>query len=1437
MNLYKNNTLYFCILTLFLISGVKLNAQSSPGGTGLTTELWLRADKVQATIPSEGTSIKNWLDGSTNGRNFVADPDYPNITPRFTQYGLNYQPSIEFYFDEDISSANNRRRKLVSASNFPTMSTKAYYTFWVSELDAENSENYATVFAFNRGRGDNNGWSNDGVIWHETRTTNYVHQGTGKSYGISVAIRPNTTSADQVQYHDGVKGTEKMSGRLMYNETGREAIIGSSNTAYGDDFFGTIQEIIVLSANAGSTISDENLAKVNSYLAIKYGLTVAGTFNYINSSGVSVWDRSTTKNTGFQNDIFGIGYDVASGLNQKQSSSQSYKGITVFVGDDIEDLNINNNSTLLSDKDYLMFGANNGEEFSEYEHPVGFSGYQNGLVLPEETNFRMNRVLKAQATKSFTVNMRGHGRYVLVSPTDPTFAPENTRIYHVEDDGIARNVVINDGDYIGFATFETAPGGVINGLKMWLRADDTKSVTRIQGTTHNVDVWKDQSSNNNNYSFRDVSGVDEKTRPTYLTCDMRTNFNPSVSFDISDYLAIKNGPMTQDAPVDFTSFVLYYATAYASDDRLYTHGFGSSDPRSSSTRRPALGFAPGDGVGRVRNSGGAPGESSVDGTLPGFVQNSAALQMINTHKQASGGQGYAIHDFGGWQEKVLASGGFCNGFKMASGGTLGGSSITNGSFQGLISEVFYYERALTSAEQDKIRTYLGIKYAITLDADGNNPLIGYKYILSDGSTVVWDGNSAPTNSFHRNIAGLVRDDDSHLFINKSKSSGKNPTITMMVKGHTECGQGDASELVNNLSGLYWGHDGGTQETKFEPNDPEICGEMDYKTNRVWLVQKTNLDKITATIRFGTSTIFAYNSPGYQVYLLAADSKEKLMANKWDMAVPGTFIDGEQQVDFTFLNKYTYFSIGVKTLPGTCEACDFNGTQNMDFSSWTRGALSKTFNLQNDFSAKIETSIASPGEWVRNYPRASSYRSLREYRRRNAKAIMKTTISFAQTSTGDNKAAAANFDIYEIDYRSGKYDNVKVYGLCDGATILPRLNYTLGEKKSSYTIEGNVAKAKRRPTSSYTATKGRMHVNFDFAVQQVVIEHTTTGSASGLKRIGISPIEFSCPQPIPPVNEAGLSFVKQGASQIYLCQKVKYTFKIFNANCDDKFVNFTDILEDGMAWVPGSIELLSDDVKDLAVINDYGGTNTLSIKNLKVLGGSYTLIFTVDAIFTADAVAKTYENQASIDYKMIVDGIEKDGSLVSCDGLTAGTECQKTKTVALDTPNRPSPVTVAGTATSCFREGSKIKVSIELNNPNSYSIAQSFLDIGFNEDFAYIASSYASTISGTPSIDISESGLISVGNFSIPAGKSTVSFEVKAPNTLTQDVDSAGNLIFDSTGKPVWMPLNLDFEFTNDTTDICEEAILSGANGEFELEYCSSLECIISNKNVTSKVKR
>ena len=120
-------------------------------------------------------------------------------------------------------------------------------------------------------------------------------------------------------------------------------------------------------------LTEQDIAKVESYLALKYGITLER--NYLNGSGEIVWN--TGKDSIYSNNIAGIARDDQSALFQKQSTSSNQPG-QLLMGIDTVALSNSENPGQLNDKDYLVWG-DNGQANTLQPPSTSFPG----VMLPE----------------------------------------------------------------------------------------------------------------------------------------------------------------------------------------------------------------------------------------------------------------------------------------------------------------------------------------------------------------------------------------------------------------------------------------------------------------------------------------------------------------------------------------------------------------------------------------------------------------------------------------------------------------------------------------------------------------------------------------------------------------------------------------------------------------------------------------------------------------------------------------------------------------------------------------------------------------------------------------------------------------------------------------------------------------------------------------------
>lgn len=104
-------------------------------------------------------------------------------------------------------------------------------------------------------------------------------------------------------------------------------------------------------------LSNKEKNSIESYLSIKYGISLNEGQNYLNSKRDTIWNAKN--NNSFNIRVTGIGRDDFWGLNQKQSRNSLKDGLTIGFNK-IEKTNIENQAVLL-DKTFLIWG-DNGEK-------------------------------------------------------------------------------------------------------------------------------------------------------------------------------------------------------------------------------------------------------------------------------------------------------------------------------------------------------------------------------------------------------------------------------------------------------------------------------------------------------------------------------------------------------------------------------------------------------------------------------------------------------------------------------------------------------------------------------------------------------------------------------------------------------------------------------------------------------------------------------------------------------------------------------------------------------------------------------------------------------------------------------------------------------------------------------------------------------------------
>ncbi|WP_345208642.1 hypothetical protein, partial [Chryseobacterium ginsengisoli] len=485
------------LIGIFLmLNMLMLTKAQDPGG--ITAQLWYKAD---AGITQSAGTVTQWNNSASASYNLVQQGGTTSV-PAYNTSQINFNPSIRF------DGTNDR---LYSPTVPQTVTTTAAAPFQTSQYVVYRKLGTAINPLYSHSDGVGGTWNVGGNSNGSMLITNRSINTTAP---VANEIRLQSMNGDSNSATTYLNGTSMSS-----TFTGFTASIGTQNFwvgAQGTTGFSNtdIAEIVIY-----NTTQSAGRPQIESYLALKYGITKSG--NYIASNGTTNYWNATT-NTGYNSNITGIARDNNSALYQKQSMSIN-PGQQILIGlTGMANTNVANTGTL-ADQQFLVVGDNGLAKIPS----TSISG------IPG-VNYRFASVWKVQNTNTVgTVRVmwiQGLSNLKLVqNSSDPTFTTGNV----VTDmsantqtiNGVIYNyadVTLTDGQYFTLAAFVQAPGGVVTNLQVWNKADFGTNTTAEGGT---VNSWNNFAAAGG--QLQALSGFSLHTaNPTYM--NQSSNFNPAV---------------------------------------------------------------------------------------------------------------------------------------------------------------------------------------------------------------------------------------------------------------------------------------------------------------------------------------------------------------------------------------------------------------------------------------------------------------------------------------------------------------------------------------------------------------------------------------------------------------------------------------------------------------------------------------------------------------------------------------------------------------------------------------------------------------------------------------------------------------------------------------------------------------------------------------------
>lgn len=731
-----------------------------PGGVSDDMMLWVRPESVNTEV--DGTTLDQWTDQSGLGSNL--EPillDRPLLESGSQVNGNNYLVFTDDNLGQVTLNATSSANSFISVVRASTNGADIF------EVD-NNSDPRLEITG--------GAYSANGGAFTSTTTTGEWH----------IIEMINASATDHRLYVNGAS-----------EATNTTNVTISANDTYNMfvDYTGDAAEAIYYS----DALSDTERRQVESYLAIKYGITLdISSQDYLKGDGTTILDR--TAFVGYDAMITGIGQGNAhSGTNatwleQYQSKNLNTSAIVTV-----------SNPSDMEDGEYLIWGSDNATAPASLTES---SSTISGVTMALDRKWRVTETgetgtvsVSFDLSSVSAVSDRELGRYTLVlDDTEDMSSPISIRKPSSVSDNIVTfdDVDLEDDHFMVLGTnVDAAPGDVTANLELWFKTD--AGVTPSSG---DVTSWTDQANG---------LDLDAQNSDPAISVDAM-NFNDAIAFDGNDNIYNSGTYDTENLlGGTLTGQHTFYVVAehslanptarnvFFSNGNQFRHGL-HTDPRV-----------------HIRESSAA-NNNITPGSLTANQPNIYTIKRA-TDNSATGG---TLYINGGVDATYATDNGVTDDTKI----TIGGEDDANGdnSWNGTIAEVITFSTSESDANRERIETYLAIKYGITLS---------HNYVATDGSTTIYD-----VSTYANDIAGIGRDDSELLAQTQSKSENSDAILTVSSPSDL-----DSDEY------LIWGNDDGAlgEATSNLPTGvDEILG-------RIWRAEETG-EVGSITLQFDVSGI-------------------------------------------------------------------------------------------------------------------------------------------------------------------------------------------------------------------------------------------------------------------------------------------------------------------------------------------------------------------------------------------------------------------------------------------------------------------------------------------------------------------------------------------------------------------------------------------------------
>tara|TARA_B100000809_G_C15140146_1_gene532760 strand:+ start:8846 stop:11380 length:2535 start_codon:yes stop_codon:yes gene_type:complete len=444
---------------------------------------------------------------------------------------------------------------------------------------------------------------------------------------------------------------------------------------------------------------------------------------------------------------------------------------------------------------------------------------------------------------------------------------------------------------------QPSPGGTPSNLTLWLDAKDGVETGGTSATDGgSIDSWINQQINP---GCIDLNQTTSSKMPTYRTNAL--NFNPIVEFDGSGD-QLDRSVLGSDI-FAASNNTIFFVHKYYSGIVYFKWEQGSSGNR--------VGF---------ENSGGStrfdfPTDAIGNQTIGTFPFNTAGQIVTSTSNSSTS----TLRNMGLQNTSNPTTGTLNTSF--TSNLSIGENVSFSVPSQVDFAEIIIYNEALSAIDQNKVESYLAIKYGMTLGINGTS--LNYN---SSGGNSIWD--PALNTGYNFDIAGISRDDLTNQDQRKSKSInqliGIDSDILTMSNGTNFT---TPIAFGTDMSHLIWGHNNAALILNDTISLPTVnAGVLNTLLDRHWKSQETGAAG-TTTLHFELTNVSGFNTWSNLKLIVDTDSNFTNGAT----SISPSMIDSTGTLTIEFEHDFSntdgfYFTIATTTPlsidnPSNVSLCD------------------------------------------------------------------------------------------------------------------------------------------------------------------------------------------------------------------------------------------------------------------------------------------------------------------------------------------------------------------------------------------------------------------------------------------------------------------------------------------------------------------------------------